>query len=205
MKFKIDGGILAGGLSSRMDGKDKGLQLYKGQAMAKWVYQALAPYVDSIYINCNRNQTIYQEISPLTCSDTISGFQGPLAGLLSLMSASDADYLLISPCDTPMLSESFGKKMLEALHKKLKDDPNQAILIASKDEKRDHPLHLCISKHFKSSLEQAIANDEHRVMEWVQNNGAHWIDFSEGPSSEDLACFVNFNTLKALKQSEENL
>jgi len=203
MKITIDGGILAGGLSRRMEGNDKGLQLYKHQAMAKWVYQALAPHVRDVYINCNKNHSSYQTISPFTCSDTISGFQGPLAGLVSLMAATDADYLLISPCDTPMLSQSFGKKMLIELDKLLAKDPNQAVIIASKDEHRDHPLHLCISRKFKKSLEQAIERDEHRVMQWVKNNGAHWIDFSHEQSSDDSECFVNFNTLDALRKSQE--
>jgi len=199
MKIKIDGGILAGGLSRRMEGNDKGLQHYKGQAMASWVYQALAPHVDHVYINCNKNHASYQTISPLTCSDTISGFQGPLAGLVSLMSASDADYFLVSPCDTPMLSQAFGERMLSELYKRLADDPQQAVIIASKDEHRDHPLHLCISRKFKNSLEQAIERDEHRVMRWVKNNGAHWIDFSQEADSE---CFVNFNTLDALQKAQ---
>ena len=202
MKIKIDGGILAGGLSRRMEGNDKGLQHYKGQAMASWVYQALAPHVDNVYINCNKNHTSYQTISPLTCSDTISGFQGPLAGLVSLMSASDADYLLVSPCDTPMLSQAFGEKVLAVLKDKLVEDPHQEILIACKDENRNHPLHLCISRQLQNNLEQAIENGEHRVMQWVRNNGVHWIDFSEDASAENTDCFVNFNTLEALEKSQ---
>jgi len=202
MKLKIDGGILAGGLSRRMEGNDKGLQHYKNQPMASWVYQALTPYVDRVFINCNKNHSDYQAISPLTCSDTISGFQGPLAGLVSLMSVSDADYLLISPCDTPMLSHSFGKIMIDELHKKLAAFPDQTHIIASKDEHRDHPLHLCISRKFKDSLERAIENDEHRVMKWVKDNGAHWVDFSQGAASKDSGSFVNFNTLDALRKSQ---
>jgi len=202
MKFKIDGGILAGGLSSRMDGKDKGLQTFNNQAMALWVHQAISPFVDTVYINCNRNHTSYQEISPHTCSDTIAGFQGPLAGLVSLMSASKADYLLVSPCDTPMLSPAFGEKMLAVLKAKLAHDPHQTILIASKDENRNHPLHLCISTRLKNNLEKAIENGEHRVMQWVRNNDVHWVDFSKDASTENTDCFVNFNTLEALEKSQ---
>lgn len=199
MNISIDGGILAGGLSTRMDGKDKGLQEYQGQAMAKWVYQALAPYVDKVYINCNRNHTQYQSISPHTCSDTISGFQGPLAGLVSLMATSSADYLLVSPCDTPLLSLAFGRKMRAVLQMKLRENPDQNILIASKDEDRAHPLHLCISRHFKSELESAIKQGEHRVMQWMHNHDATWIDFSEDQDIENQSNFVNFNTLDDLK------
>jgi len=202
MKFKIDGGILAGGLSSRMDGKDKGLQTFNNQAMTLWVYQAISPFVDTVYINCNRNHTRYQEISPHTCSDTIAGFQGPLAGIVSLMSASDADYLLISPCDTPLLNQAFGKKMLAVLNDKLADDPHQTILIAAKDENRSHPLHLCISIKLKHKLEQAIENGEHRVMQWVRNNDVHWVDFSKDASPDNTDYFVNFNTLDALEKSQ---
>ncbi|KZY78769.1 hypothetical protein A3741_21160, partial [Oleiphilus sp. HI0069] len=145
MTLQIDGGILAGGLSTRMDGKDKGLQLYRQKPMAQSVFDSLQPYVRRVLINCNRNQTQYQEISPLVCSDSIEGFQGPLAGLHSLMLNTDADYLLVSPCDTPCLGQEYGQKMLNILYQKQELFPGQPLIIASRDENRSHPLHLCIS------------------------------------------------------------
>jgi len=198
MSISIDGGILAGGLSTRMLGKDKGLQHLNGQSMAKSVYLALKPHVNTLYINCNQNYDAYRSICPNICSDTIEGYQGPLAGLVSLMESSTADYLLVSPCDTPYISEAFGFRMLAALQSALNNEallnaPSTPLLFASKDADRNHPLHLLISTQYQSKLEQALEQGQHRVMQWVNTNNVQWIDFT-GHMGE----FSNFNSPEAL-------
>ena len=202
MAFSIDGGILAGGLSTRMLGKDKGLQQLNGQAMAKSVYQALKPHVNSLYINCNQNHEAYRKICANICTDTIAGYQGPLAGLVSLMNASTADYLLVSPCDTPYISDIFGHKMVSALNQTLKSSPpsnnRTPLLFASKDANRHHPLHLLISTQYQSNLEDALLQGQKRVMQWVNNNAVQWIDFSEQTSN-----FSNFNSPEALLSQQQ--
>jgi len=182
-----------------MNGQDKGLQKYKTLAMAKWVSRALTPHTDTLFINCNNNQSLYKSISPNLCSDTISGFLGPLAGLVSLMESSQADYLLISPCDTPMLPEEFGSRMLATLDNLLAQDNRKPLLLAAKDAHRKHPLHLCISTKFKNNIETALKSGERRVMRWINNNQPHWVDFSDYPDS-----FSNFNSLKDLYEAEKS-
>ena len=187
----IDGGILAGGLARRMHGKDKGLQLFKKKPMAAWVYEALSPYVRKVIINCNRNQTDYAKITTNLVSDTILDFPGPLAGIVSLMESSDADYFLISPCDTPLLNHEFAKRMLNFLNSNSCDKTNRELLIAVQAGEKQQPLHLCISKTFKASLKCYLDNNEHRVMKWMAENHAIWLDFSDQAES-----FRNFNTLE---------
>lgn len=186
----IDGGILAGGLASRMQGEDKGLQLFKKRPMASWVYQALSPYVRNVIINCNRNQSEYAIISSHISSDTISGFPGPLAGIVSVMEASDADYFLICPCDTPLLNQEFCAKMLQFLYSQYSLHPHKPLLFAAKVGDKQQPLHMCIAKEFKNSLKHYLEKDEQRVIKWMKDNGAHWLDFSNQAES-----FRNFNTL----------
>tara|TARA_R110002167_G_scaffold6896_2_gene32542 strand:- start:56 stop:652 length:597 start_codon:yes stop_codon:yes gene_type:complete len=189
----IDGGILAGGLASRMQGEDKGLQLFENMPMASWVCQALSPYVRNVIINCNRNQSEYSKISNHISSDTIKGFPGPLAGIVSVMEASDADYFLISPCDTPLLKQSFSLEMLQFLHSQYALTPNKPLLFAAKVGDKQQPLHMCIAKEYKSSLKQYLEKDEHRVMKWMSDNNAHWLDFDTQDES-----FKNFNTLEEI-------
>jgi len=198
MSISIDGGILAGGLSTRMLGKDKGLQYLNGQTMAKSVYLALKPHVNTLFINCNQNHDAYREICPNLCSDTFEGYQGPLAGLVSLMQASTADYLLISPCDTPYLTDAFGLRMLTALHQSLHTKKAPPLLFASKDSERNHPLHLLISTRYQSKLEQALEQGQKRVMKWVNNNHVQWVDFSDHTGE-----FLNFNSPEALLSSSK--
>lgn len=189
----IDGGILAGGLATRMHGQDKGLQIYHDKMMVEWVYQALAPYVRKVIINCNRNLDVYRHVSEHLCTDSIRNFPGPLAGLISLVDASDADYFLFSPCDTPRLSRHYAQKMLAFLHKQLLLDAHKPQLFAVSTGDKQQPLHLCISRYFKASLEAYLNKGGHRVMQWMHENQAQWLDFSG--YEED---FRNYNRLEDL-------
>lgn len=188
--FIIDGGILAGGLASRMQGKDKGLQLFKHQPMAQWVFQAISPYVRNVVINCNRNHSEYSKISKTLCSDTIADFPGPLAGIVSIIQASNADYFIISPCDTPLLSSEFASTMIRTLNEKRAHNTNHSVLFAVSTEAKQQPLHLCLSRHHIDSLKRYLASGEHRVMKWMKENNAQWLDFSACAET-----FKNFNTL----------
>ena len=187
----IDGGILAGGLSRRMQGKDKGLQIFKNKPMASWIYQAIFPHVRKVIINCNRNLPEYSKISADLTSDTINGFAGPLAGILSIMEASNADYFLISPCDTPLLSEDFSKKMLGFLSSEHSQDYTKPLLFSVIAGEKQQPLHLCISKEYKNSLKCYLENGERRVLKWMNDNKASWLNFNDQAES-----FKNFNTLE---------
>ena len=73
--------ILAGGLSRRMGGVDKGLQLIHGQPMVQQVLNRLQPQVGQVLINANRHLDEYKGFGVPICSDSISGYAGPLAGI----------------------------------------------------------------------------------------------------------------------------
>jgi len=190
----IDGGILAGGLATRMQGQDKGLQVYQDKWMVQWVYQALAPFVRKVIINCNRNLPDYQTVSEHICTDRSDNFPGPLAGIVSIIDASDADYFLLSPCDTPRLSPHYAQEMLAFLDTQLLLDQAPPPLFAVRTGDKQQPLHVCLSRHYKASLEAYLNRGEHRVMQWMRENHAQWLDFA-GYENE----FRNFNRLEDLR------
>jgi len=111
----ITGVILAGGQARRMGGKDKGLVLYQQQALIRFAIDALKPQVDQLVINANRNIERYQEFTFPVISDSIDGYCGPLAGMLSAMQSVDSDYILTSPCDCPSVSPQLRQRMMESL------------------------------------------------------------------------------------------
>ena len=55
----VTGIVLAGGQGSRMGGVDKGLQVFRGKPMVAHVIERLAPQVDEVIINANRNVEAY--------------------------------------------------------------------------------------------------------------------------------------------------
>jgi molybdopterin-guanine dinucleotide biosynthesis protein A len=128
------------------------------------------------------------------CKDTLKDYPGPLAGLISLMDYSDADYFLVSPCDTPRLSPVFGQTMLTFLSEQLLKDSTQPYLIAVCSGNKQQPLHLCISRAYQTSLKSYLQSGQHKVMQWMSENGAKWLDF---PDTEDI--FKNYNRLDDLQ------
>lgn len=55
----VTGVVLAGGLGRRMGGADKGLLDYGGRPLAQQVAERLAPQVETLLINANRNREAY--------------------------------------------------------------------------------------------------------------------------------------------------
>ncbi|MFB1017007.1 MAG: NTP transferase domain-containing protein, partial [Burkholderiaceae bacterium] len=80
---RVTGLILAGGRGSRMGGQDKGLQPLKGMPLVMHVLWRLAPQVQDVVINANRNLGAYEGFGRTTVPDVSGDFQGPLAGMLA--------------------------------------------------------------------------------------------------------------------------
>lgn len=83
MSGSIAGLVLAGGLSRRMGGGEKALQLLAGQSMISRVIGRMTPQVDRLAINANSDPKPYLEFGLPVLPDTISGHAGPLAGVLT--------------------------------------------------------------------------------------------------------------------------
>lgn len=184
----IDAGIIAGGQGSRLDGVDKGLLEWRGVEFTLHIVKRLRPYTRKLIINCNRNSEHYWPLADLVVSDGDDAFNGPLAGLRSLLLASDADYLLVSPCDTPALPEDFAERMFDCLKQ------NPGATIAVDDGERLHPLHLLIPVSLAESISEYLASGERRMMKWLKQNNLVCCDFSDQPEG-----FLNVNTPKELE------
>lgn len=76
---EIVGIVLAGGRSSRMGGGDKCLQPLGGEPMLAHVLARLRPQVSDIVINANSDG--FAGFGLPVVADSVSGFQGPLAGI----------------------------------------------------------------------------------------------------------------------------
>ena len=98
--------ILAGGKSSRMNGIDKGLLVYKGHCLVEHAITSVSSQVDDIIISANRNIEEYAGFGHRVISDDSRCFDGPLAGISSVIPYSKHDWIFIIPCDMPMLPAS---------------------------------------------------------------------------------------------------
>lgn len=156
---RYTGLILAGGRGSRAGGADKGLVQHAGRALVEYSIDALGPYCDPIYINCNRNHERYAQYGLPLISDRDDSFPGPLRALADLLPQLPEQDLITLPCDTPGISYEHIQRMIEASQQA----PDRWIYIASGG--RDHPLHAVIPTTLITKLVDFIrSTGETRIM-----------------------------------------
>jgi len=188
---KVAGVILAGGLARRMNNQDKGLVNYKGRPMISYPIAALTAVTDESIINANRNRELYQAFGFPVVADQTDSFDGPLAGILTAMIYTDADVLVVVPCDSPLIKAEHLQKLLATRAK------NAADVAVAFDGERLHPVFLAIKTSLKTSLQNYLASGERKISHWLEQQKMVKVDFSNEPE-----IFININTLTELSKLE---
>lgn len=189
MTISISAVILAGGQAKRMGGVDKGLQTLHGKPLFQFIYDRLHSQVEHISVNANRNQAIYATAGLPVFGDNIEGFQGPLSGILTALERADTDFVLFVPCDSPFFPDNLLEKLKSAV-------VFHGVSIAYvHDGEREHPTFCLMARSLKEKLAAYLAAGERRMLQFMRQNGAVSVDFSE-----NKAAFTNINTLDELQQ-----
>jgi molybdopterin-guanine dinucleotide biosynthesis protein A len=188
---KITGVILAGGLARRMNHQDKGLVCYRGRPLVSYAIAALAPLVHETIINANRHHEHYQQFGLRVVADQTASFDGPLAGILTAMLNTDAEVLLVVPCDAPLMTSEHLQKLVAT-----RAELNADVAVAF-DGERLHPVFLAIHSRLQTSLQDYLASGERKVQTWLAQHHAVQVDFSASPE-----IFTNVNTLTELSLLE---
>ena len=190
---KIAGVILAGGLARRMNNQDKGLIPYKGRPLVSYAIAALTDVTDQVLINANRNREHYQAFGLPVVADQTDNFDGPLAGVLTAMIYTDADVLMVIPCDSPLIKAEHLQKLLAVRAE------NAADVAVAFDGVRLHPVFIAIKTSLKTGLENYLASGQRKVGDWLEQQKTVTADFSNEPE-----IFFNINTLTELSALEAN-
>ncbi|MGI2171041.1 molybdenum cofactor guanylyltransferase MobA [Shewanella sp. MF05960] len=194
MAPQIDAVILAGGMARRMGGNDKGLVDLNGQAMICHTIDKLSNQVDRIMINANRNQTQYEQWGYRVFSDQDSGYLGPLAGMVTALKQTQAEYLLVVPCDCPMLPDDLASRLLAALIKQ-----NADIAVAS-DGEREQPVVLLLKPYLAESMQAFLDAGERKIDFWYRQHQVAVESFADQPNA-----FVNVNTPEQKQQLAQQI
>ena len=103
--MKVAGAVLAGGLSRRMEGREKSLLPLAGEPLIERVVSRLGAQIEPVIINANGDHTRFDWLALPVVEDTIKEFAGPLAGVIASMRwaqrTTDISHILTVAADTP--------------------------------------------------------------------------------------------------------
>lgn len=175
--------ILSGGRSSRMLGEDKGLMLLNGQPLVKYVVNVINHNnMGRLLISANRNIDIYQQYGEVV-SDELNNFQGPLAGISKAMLEADTPYLLVLPCDSPLVNIVLIDRLIKCM------EDNKTDICVADDGSKMHPTFALIKTSLKHNLSTFLDSNSRKLGLWIKQNNFHKVDLSDQPS-----VFTNVNT-----------
>ena len=193
-RTQLTGLILAGGASRRLGGTDKGLMPVAGRPLVHWVLTALRPQVGGLLISANRNLTTYRELGVPVLSDRRTGLLGPLAGIATGMFEASTPWLLVVPCDTPLLPADLGARLAAGL------TAGGAEIAIAAATGRQHPLHALMPTALAADLDAWLSDGGRTVRHYLARH--HWV---EVPFDECPERFANVNTPAALARLSAQL
>jgi len=190
--INVTGVILAGGQGKRMAKLssesntatvEKGWVSFLGSPMIEHVIKRLAPQVNEVIINANREVERYAALGHPVVQDSISGYAGPLAGLHAGIKAAKNAYVLTVPCDSPLLAMDLASRLSIAMLE------NNADIAVAKTGEQAHPVFCLCSTDLLQHLEHYLQNGGRKFDAWYSTLNVVEVAFDDQPRS-----FANINT-----------
>ena len=189
--IEVTGIVLAGGQGSRMGGVDKGLQPFRGKPMAAHAIERLAPQVDEVLINANRNPDAYAQLGHRVIADEIEGFAGPLAGFERGLAHAAGKLVVTVPCDSPFLPADLVARLRKAL------EDAGADLAVAKTGDQAHPVFSLMRREVHASLQEFLSSGQRKIDRWYSA-----LRVVEVPFDDEADAFLNINTREELASLE---
>ena len=170
-KNEITAVILAGGQASRMDGEDKGLIVFRELPLIAHVVNATKPKVSQILISANRNFEEYTNFGKVI-SDDLKGYQGPLAGISKALKVCSTPYLLVLPCDSPLIDEALIDSLIEKM------EMSKVDICVAHDGSIMHATFALMQTKLEKSLEGFLEEGGRKMALWYRQHSLERIDVS---------------------------
>ena len=202
----IPGIILAGGLSRRMGGGDKGLLMLGETSIIERVIDKVLPQVGSLAININGDSSRFPDYKLPIIPDSIKGYLGPLSGILAGMEWAFKNgnrYIATVAADTPFLPDDLIKRLHAMVKSKNLNIGIAASRILSGDDVFIHPTFGIWEVALKDDLRDALANDTRKIMFWAKKFKLDYYYFDTSDKLSDP--FFNINTPDDLEEAKYRL
>lgn len=190
----IVGVVLAGGLSRRMGGGDKGLLHLGDKPMMEHALDRLTPQVGRIVINANGDPARFASFNLPVVADTTSGAQGPLAGVLAGLNwaaahVPTATHIVTASSDAPFLPHDLVTKLIAGAVEAETD-----IALAASGGHR-HPVIGLWPVALALDLAEALRAGVRKVVAWTETHGFATVEFPfMDINGQQVDPFFNANT-----------
>jgi molybdopterin-guanine dinucleotide biosynthesis protein A len=197
-RIDIVGAVLAGGRARRMGGTDKAFLTLGSQTLLVRTINRAKPQVGELLINANGDPARFAGFGLPVIADSIGGFLGPLAGILSAFewmraNRPEARWLASFACDCPF----FPRDMVERLIAKAQSENALAAIPASRG--RHHPVFAVWSAAIPATSQTAL-ND--RGLRKMDDFVALFPNTRVSFASDPIDPFFNINTPDDLDRAE---
>mgnify|MGYP000399792677 CR=1 FL=1 len=179
------GVILAGGKATRMGGGDKGLLPLGAGTILSCVIERLDPQVAGLALNANGDPARFADIGLPVIPDSISGFAGPLSGVLAGLdwaAIQGATHIVTAAADTPFFPCDLVPRLQLAA-----ENAGTDIALAATPGGR-HPTFGLWPVALRDDLRAALQDGLRKVVLWTDKHGGTIAEFP------DDAAFFNVNT-----------
>ncbi len=204
----VAGVVLAGGLGRRMGGGDKCLRTLGGQPLIAHVIARARPQVAALLLNVNDGASA-AELSRFglpIAADVVTGFAGPLAGILTAMrwaqaSAPSCRWLASFAADTPFLPGDLVERLRAAVAD-VGAREGAAIACAASGG-RSHPVIALWPVALADDLETAVTVEKLRKIDgWTARYAVRQVSFAIEAGADP---FFNVNTPQDLTRAADRL
>ena len=202
----IPGIILAGGLSRRMGGGDKGLLELGEKSLIQRVIDKISPQVSSLAININGDSSRFPNYELPIIPDSMKGYLGPLSGILAGMEwafKNEYKYIATVAADTPFLPDDFINRLYSMVKDKKLNIGIAASRIMNSDNIFRHPTFGIWEVNLKDDLRKGLANDTRKIISWAKKFKCDYCFFDIDNEMTDP--FFNINTPDDLEKAKYRL
>jgi molybdenum cofactor guanylyltransferase len=195
--LKIAGVLLAGGQSQRMGGGDKCLRPLAGRPILAHVIERVRPQVTALVLNANGDPARFAAFGLPVVADDITGFVGPLAGVLAGLdwaaaNVPDATYVASFATDAPFLPRDLVAAFRQAMRMGIYD------LACAASDGRTHPVFGLWPLAVREDLRSALGSGVRKVDQWTAGYRLVEVEFPAAP----IDPFFNANRPEDLEEAE---
>jgi len=194
----IVGVLLAGGQSRRMGGGDKCLRVLAGRTILERIIERARPQVAALAINANGDIERFADFELPVVSDSVTGFVGPLAGVLAGLdwaAAAQPKAKLVASfaTDAPFLPRDLVARMAAELRR------GRADLACAASGGQSHPVFGLWPVRLRGELRRALVEEELRKVDvWTARYRLVEVEFPVSP----IDPFFNANRPEDLAEAE---